>query len=43
MSASMVRLVEKYFLEVMRLNVFVFVIAVQALLLKGWEIMAVNI
>ena len=39
----MVRLVEKYFLEVMLLNVFVFVIAVQVLLLKGLEIMVVNI
>ena len=36
-------LVEKYFLEVMLLNVFVFVIAVQVLLLKGLEIMVVNI
>ena len=39
----MVRLVEKYFLEGMLLNVFVFVIAVQVLLLKGLEIMVVNI
>ena len=39
----MVRLVGKYFLEVMLLNVFVFVIAVQVLLLKGLEIMVVNI
>ncbi len=39
----MVRLVEKYFLEVMLLNVFVFAIAVQVLLLKGLEIMVVNI
>tara|TARA_B100000683_G_scaffold74646_1_gene73480 strand:- start:2239 stop:2358 length:120 start_codon:yes stop_codon:yes gene_type:complete len=39
----MVQLVEKYFLEVMLLNVFVFVIAVQVLLLKGLEIMVVNI
>ena len=38
----MVRLVEKFILEVMLLSVFAFAIAEQVLLLKGLEIMVAN-
>ena len=38
----MVRLVERFILEVMLLSVFAFVIVVQVLLLKGLEIMVAN-
>ena len=38
----MVRLVERFILEVMLLSVFAFVIAVQVLLLKALEIMVAN-
>ena len=38
----MVRLVERFILEVMLLSVFAFVTVVQMLLLKGLEIMVAN-